>query len=187
MGCEAHQRASPIRPPAHQHPPYNPAVRRSSPMWAANLAVSGLVVALVGCSSDATTAPTTTTPTTTTSIPRVDDGILTIGVLTPQGSANADIGQAINSGVELAKSKIDAAGGFQGRGIVIVPADEGVAVVGVDPAIASLLDRRVDAIIGPASSVNALAGLGEIVKAGVVACSPTASPSLLDNFPDRNL
>ena len=29
--------------------------------------------------------------------------------------------------------------------------------------------------------------LGEIVDAGVVACSPTASASLLDNFPDRNL
>jgi branched-chain amino acid transport system substrate-binding protein len=50
-----------------------------------------------------------------------------------------------------------------------------------------LLDSQVDAIIGPASSTNALAGLGEIVDAGVVACSPTASASLLDDFPDHNL
>jgi branched-chain amino acid transport system substrate-binding protein len=69
----------------------------------------------------------------------------------------------------------------------LVSADEGVAGVGVDPAIAALLAQHVDAIIGPASSTNALAGLGEIVAAGVVACSPTASASLLDGFPDRNL
>ena len=118
---------------------------------------------------------------------RVDDGILTIGVLTPQGSANADIGQSIATSVALATRKINDAGGYRGQQVVLVPADEGVAGVGIDPAIATLLNAHVDAIIGPASSTNALAGLGEIVDAGVVACSPTASASLLDDFPDRNL
>jgi branched-chain amino acid transport system substrate-binding protein len=112
---------------------------------------------------------------------------LTIGVLTPQGSANADIGQAIGTAVDLARRKINAAGGYGDKGIELVKADEGVAGVGVDPAIHTLLEANVDAIIGPASSTNALVGLGEIVDAGVVACSPTASASLLDDFPDRNL
>ena len=85
------------------------------------------------------------------------------------------------------RQKINEAGGYGGQPVVLVPADEGVAGVGIDPAIATLLDAGVDAIIGPASSINALAGLGEIVDAGVVACSPTASASLLDDFPDRNL
>jgi branched-chain amino acid transport system substrate-binding protein len=71
--------------------------------------------------------------------------------------------------------------------VQLVQADEGVLGVGIDPAIATLLAARVDAIIGPASSTNALAGLGEIIDAGVVACSPTASASLLDDFPDNNL
>ena len=155
-------------------------------MWTVALTVSVLVTALVGCSSDSANPPLTLSVTTTSS-PRVDDGILTIGVLTPQGSANADIGQAIRSAVQLAVTKINAAGGFGGRGIVLIPADEGVAVIGVDPAITTLLDDGVDAIIGPASSINALAGLKEIVDAGVVACSPTASASLLDDFPDHNL
>jgi branched-chain amino acid transport system substrate-binding protein len=156
-------------------------------MWAVALTVSGLMTAVVGCSSDSATPASSTSQVTTTTEARIDDGILTIGVLNPQGSANADIGQAIRSAVQLAKTKINAAGGYGGQGIVVVEADEGVAGVGVDPAIASLLDARVDAIIGPASSINALAGLGEIVNAGVVACSPTASASLLDDFPDHGL
>lgn len=148
--------------------------------------VAGLMAAIGGCSSD-DASPPTTLPATSTPVARVDDGILTIGVLTPQGSANADIGQAIGAAVELAETKINDAGGYGGKDIVLVNADEGVAGVGIDPAIAKLLESQVDAIIGPASSTNALAGLGEIIDAGVVACSPTASASLLDDFPDRNL
>jgi branched-chain amino acid transport system substrate-binding protein len=150
------------------------------------LAVAVLMAAVGGCSSDEASAPTTL-PATSAPIARVDDGILTIGVLTPQGSANADIGQAIGAAVTLAVEEINDAGGYLGQDIVLVNADEGVAGVGIDPAITTLLKSQVDAIIGPASSTNALAGLGEIIDAGVVACSPTASSSLLDDFPDRNL
>jgi branched-chain amino acid transport system substrate-binding protein len=149
-------------------------------------AIAGLAAVVGSCSSDGTSPPTTL-PYTSAPVARVDDGILTIGVLTPQGSANADIGQAIGAAVALAVEDINDAGGYGGKDIVLINADEGVAGVGIDPAIAKLLESQVDAIIGPASSTNALAGLGEIIDAGVVACSPTASASLLDDFPDRNL
>ena len=155
-------------------------------MWTVALTVSGLMATVTGCSSDSAN-PAQTLSVTTTSIPRVDDGILKIGVLTPQGSANADIGQAIRTAVQLAVTKINAGGGFGDQGVVLIPEDEGVAGIGVDPAIHTLLDDGVDAIIGPASSINALAGLEEIVGAGVLACSATASASLLDDFPDHNL
>jgi branched-chain amino acid transport system substrate-binding protein len=158
----------------------------SSPRSLAVLAVAGLMAAVGSCSSDGASPPTTL-PATSAPLARVDDGILTIGVLTPQGSANADIGQAIGAAVKLAVKDINDAGGYGDKDVVLINADEGVAGVGIDPAIATLLDSQVDAIIGPASSTNALAGLGEIIDAGVVACSPTASASLLDDFPDRNL
>jgi branched-chain amino acid transport system substrate-binding protein len=161
-------------------------MRRSTPRFAALLA-AGLVAVAAGCSSDGASPSPTTLTATTVPIPRADDGVLTIGVLIPQDSANADIGEAIRTAAAVAVGKINAAGGYNGQGVVMIPADEGVARVGVDPAIATLLTAGVDAIIGPASSINALAGLGEIVDAGVVACSPTASSGLLDNFPDRNL
>ena len=146
-----------------------------------------LLIAAAGCNSDsAGTQPIVPSSTIAPTV-RVDDGILTIGVLTPQGSANADIGQAIRTAVTLAVDTINKAGGYNGRNVVLRPADEGVSAAGIDPAIAKLLDENVDAIVGPASSTNALTGLGEIVHAGVVACSPTASARLLDDFPDKNL
>jgi len=108
-------------------------------------------------------------------------------VLVPQGSANADIGQSIRTAAQLAITKINAGGGYHDQGVSVRFEDEGVTGIGIDPAIATLLGQNVDAIIGPASSINALNGLSEIVGAGVVACSPTASASLLDDFPDQNL
>lgn len=162
-------------------------MRRPPSLCTALFAAAGLIVAMTACSSDSANRAPTTTAATTPAVTRVDDGVLTIGVLTPQGSANADIGHSIATAVALATKKINEAGGYRGQPVVLVAEDEGVAGVGIDPAIAALLDAHVDAIIGPASSTNALAGLGEIVDAGVVACSPTASASLLDDFPDRNL
>lgn len=161
-------------------------MRPSSPRCATVFAIAGLVAVAAGCSPDAA-APPLTVSSTTVAAQRLDDGILRIGVLIPQDSANADIGQAIGSAVGLAVANINTAGGYNDQSVVLESADEGVAGIGVDPAIADLLTKNVDAIIGPASSVNALSGLGEIVKAGVVACSPTASASLLDNYPDQNL
>jgi branched-chain amino acid transport system substrate-binding protein len=171
---------------AHHVATYNPLMSRSSTRRLASLTVFAFVTAAASCSSDAASPPSTLSPTTTT-VARADEGVLTIGVLKPQGSANADIGQAIGTAVQLAVDTINNAGGYNGHNVELIPEDEGVAGVGIDPAIATLLNRNVDAIIGPASSANALAGLGEIVNAGVVACSPTASASLLDGFPDHNL
>ena len=119
--------------------PYNPCMHGSSPRSLAMLAVAGLMAAVGGCSSDEASPPTTL-PATSAPVARVDDGILTIGVLTPQGSANADIGQAIGAAVELAVTKINDAGGYGGKDIVLINADEGVAGVGEDPAIATLSD-----------------------------------------------
>ena len=145
----------------------------------------GLIALAAGCDSDSSASIVAPVPTTTPI--RKEDGVLTIGLMIPQDSANADIGAAIRSSVSLAKRMIDSAGGVDNQPIRVIPVDEGVAGLGVDPAVTVLLDDDVDAIVGPASSIDALASLGEIVDAGVVACSPTASSALLDNFPDDGL
>ena len=161
-------------------------MRRAPSSLIAFVLPAALLLTAAGCSPDAAT-PAPTLPPTTVPSPRIEDKVLKIGVLIPQGSANADIGESIKTAVDLAVSKINAAGGYGGTNVVQVPADEGVAGVGIDPAIATLIESNVDAIIGPASSLNALAGLAEIVNAGIVSCSPTASASLLDGYPDHNL
>jgi branched-chain amino acid transport system substrate-binding protein len=150
------------------------------------LAVGGLIALAAGCESDSA-APAFTPAPTVAPVIHEEDGVLRIGVLIPQDSANADIGDAIGRAVSLAEHQIDDTGGVNGQFIQVLRANESGGGVGVDPAVATLLDAGVDAIVGPASSLDALASLGEIVDAGVVACSPTASAGLLDNFPDKGL
>lgn len=166
-------------------PPYNPRMRPSSTRCAL-LVAAGWVALAAGCDSDST-APTFTPAPSTAPVVHKEDGVLTIGVMVPQDSANADIGEAIGSAVKVAKNMINSAAGVNQQPINLFTVDESVAGLGVDPAITELLDDNVDAIVGPASSINALASLGEIVDAGVLACSPTASSARLDDFPDNGL
>jgi len=162
-------------------------MRRGPSLPIAAFAMASLAVGAASCSSDKASTPSTVITEPVPLITRADDGVLTIGVLTPLGSAYADIGESIGDGARLAVDDINDADGFGGKGVKLITEDEDVQGPGFEAGIAKLLADNVDAIVGPASSTDALAGLGEIVDAGVVACSPTASASMLDNFPDDNL
>jgi branched-chain amino acid transport system substrate-binding protein len=162
-------------------------MRRGPSVQIVALTIAMLGVVAASCSSDKAAPPPSQVTEAVPLITRADDGVLTIGVLTPQGSAFTEIGESIRNGAQLAVEAINDAGGINGTGVKLIPEDEDVLGANLDAAIANLITDKVDAIVGPASSANALAGLGEIVDAGVVACSPTASASLLDDFPDKNL
>src|SRR4029079_6404220 len=162
-------------------------MRRGPSVQIVALTVAMLGVVAASCSSDKATPPTSQVAQTVPVRSSADDGVLTIGVLTPQGSAFTEIGESIRNGAQLAVDLINHAGGINGTGVRLIREDEDVLGTNLDAAIDNLIADKVDAIVGPASSANALAGLGEIVDAGVVACSPTASASLLDDFPDKNL
>src|SRR4051794_19834449 len=158
-------------------------MRRGSSLQIAAGAMATLLLAAASCSSDKASAPP---PVITEPVPvvsRADDGVLTIGVLTPQGSAFADIGQSIGRGAQLAVQDINTAGGFDGTSVEMIPEDEDVQGSGVEAAITKLLDEKVDAIGGPASSTNALAAVGGIVGPGVVAGPPAGSAHNAHPFP----
>jgi branched-chain amino acid transport system substrate-binding protein len=141
-------------------------------------------VTLAACTDDGaddpepTVAPTTTTP----DAPRIDDGRLVIGALYPIGDAL--IGPSITAAVEHAVDAIGAAGGVLGRPVELVVADEGNSAASAAAGIDTLLEAGADAIVGPSSSVIALAALDGILDAGLVSCSPSASALRLDDFPD---
>lgn len=142
---------------------------------------------VVACSDDDAASPETTVATTTTTLPaRADDGRLVIGVLLPTTGEGAQLGEPMIEGVRLAVDRVNDAGGFNGHPVRIVEVDEGTtasASLGFD----TLLDDGVDAIVGPASSIVALADLDIPVSAGVVTCSPTATALSLDDYPDTGL
>ncbi len=148
------------------------------------------VVAVTGCTDDGATTPTTpiVAVTSTSVAPRTDDGMLRVGILLPQTGEGAGLGKALIAAALNARDAINAAGGVLGHQIEVVSdVDEGDSPSTARKAIASLIEQRVDAVVGPASSTIALATLGELMDAGILTCSPTATALALDDFPDRSL
>jgi branched-chain amino acid transport system substrate-binding protein len=148
-----------------------------------------LVAALVlaACSSDDDgIVDETLVQTTPPPSPRVvGDGRLVIGALLPLNDPL--IGEPTVAAVEEAVDRINEAGGVLDRTVRLVVADEGSSAAVAANSLQTLIDRDVDAIVGPASSLIALSVLDDIVDAGKIACSPTASAMALDGFPDEDL
>ena len=161
------------------------AARRNRTRLLASLTAAA--VAIAACSGSDDAGPTTTTAVTTTTIepPPGGDGRLVIGLLLPVN--DPELGASLSSAAELAIDRINEAGGVLDRSIRTVTADEGTSAADTAGAIQTLLAQDVDAIVGPASSVITLSVLDDIVAAGTVACSPTASSLMLDDFPDNDL
>ena len=145
-------------------------------------------VALGACTGDGSPAPSTTTTTPATTAPErfargEPDGVLTIGVLLPRTGAGATLGQPLIDVITEAVQAVNEAGGIGGRNVEIRPFDE-AAPASVDDLLG---DPSIDAVIGPASSRNALSMLPTITDAGVAACSPTATSISLTEMPDHGL
>jgi branched-chain amino acid transport system substrate-binding protein len=160
-------------------------VRRRSQLLALGVAAS--VATVAGCTDDGPETTETTVLQTTTTVPAVveTDGRLTIGALIP--GDDPQLSAALLDAVDSAIEQINDAGGVLDTPVRLIRTDEGRSTAAATNAIQSLIDDRVDAIIGPTSSLLALASLDEIVGDGVVACSPTASALGLDGFPDDGL
>lgn len=147
-----------------------------------------LAAVAASCSSDDDSiVDETVADTTTTTLPdQVDgDGRLVIGMLLPV--SDTLIGQPMADAVETAVNRINAAGGVLDQNVRLLVADEGSSTATATASIQTLLESDVDAIVGPASSLIALSTLDEMVGAGKVVCSPTASALALDGFPDDDL
>ncbi len=144
---------------------------------------------LLSCTGSTDESATTTIPTTTTIAPqRVQaNGVLTFGLLLPE--SNPTLGEGLIGAANVAIQRINEAGGVLGRQVQVVAEDEGLDPGAASASIAALVDptRRVDAVIGPASSLTALNDLDALVTAGIVSCSPTATALALDDYPDERL
>ena len=151
-----------------------------------NAAAGLLVAALIFTGATIATA-SSVPPTTEPSPSGTDDGVLTIGVLLPQSRAGSWIGIPGINAAEYARNRINEVGGVLGADLVLVRADEGATTESATAAIEALLGAGVDAVVGPASSLIALQTLDQLMSAGVLTCSPTASSLLLDDFPNREL
>ncbi|MGI9644575.1 MAG: ABC transporter substrate-binding protein, partial [Ilumatobacteraceae bacterium] len=96
-------------------------------------------------------------------------------------------GKGRGAAEETAGERINQSGGVLEQPVILRVADEGSTSATAAEAIEELLDAGVDAIVGPSSSTVAIDNLSQILGAGVLACSPTASALALDDYPDDDL
>jgi branched-chain amino acid transport system substrate-binding protein len=125
------------------------------------------------------------TSTTQPSQERETDGVYRLGVLLPRSGNGEVLGDALVAGASLATQAISQAGGVAGLPLEVVtreePSDPAEAIDVVEELIET---ERIDALVGPASTRNALAVLEVIVSNGLLTCSPTATAIELSDFAD---
>ncbi len=143
-----------------------------------------LVAACSGSGEGSSSTVGTVAATTTTQHP--DDGTLVVGAVLPRSGSSADLGTSMSDALAVGIAEINAAGGINGNPVRLITAEEGSNLATAELAVRSLAPR-VDAIIGPTSSLNTLATLSSAVDAGVLTCGPTATALALDTFPDDGL
>lgn len=163
--------------------------RTASTRLAAALVVAGVVAGCSGSDGSADTAGPTSTiaAAATTSTTIVDDGVLRIGALLPLTGDGASLGLTLQASIDVAIDEINEAGGVGGRSVQLRVADEGGDAATAASALDDLVQAGVDAVVGPASSTNALNVLDTTTRDGIVTCSPTASALSLDDYPDDGL
>lgn len=146
------------------------------------ITAAAVVVACTGGGDDDVAPTTSLVATTTTAVEREADGRLVVGVYLPQTGPGAALGEPMIAAVREAVAHVNSEGGVLGEDVGLLVLDEGTP-----SGPSALLAEGVDAIIGPASSHNALAQLASIVQpdTGVVTCSPTATALALDDYPDN--
>lgn len=173
---------------------HGPISRCAGPLVAGTALLAACTAGNVSTSVPGPDASTEPSSSVVTANSTGDDHVLTIGVLLPQAADPNDpasfgrsIGLAGIAAADSAVNLINDSGGVNGHDVVVVKADEGFSVDQARDGITQLLDADVDAIVGPASSLIALDTLGQLMDAGVLTCSPTATSLQLDDFPNRDL
>lgn len=132
---------------------------RAAPAWL-------LVLALTGCWSEPP---------------------LRIGLLASLAGRSIATGQDGRNGALLAVEQRNAAGGVGGRMLELVVQDNGPDADSATRAMRTLVDAKVQAVVGPFASFAALAALPLAESEGIVLLSPTATASSLAGLDDQLL
>jgi branched-chain amino acid transport system substrate-binding protein len=160
---------------------------RRSPLWRliAILMALGLVAAACGSDDKSDTSSSDTTEKPAQQSGADTDGVLKLGYLLPQTGDLSFLGPPMIKGVEMAVRDINAAGGVNGKDVVVAAADDGTDPDVASTAVDKLLNTdKVDAVIGAAATSVTLAVIDKITGAKVVECSPSNTGSNLTTYED---
>jgi branched-chain amino acid transport system substrate-binding protein len=131
---------------------------------------------LTACTGLGAMPTPTPTPTPVPTVEASGDGVLRIGTLFPTSGDIAFIGPALVAAVEVAVRDVNEAGGVLGEPVEVFHRDSGDASEEtIDAAMAELIEREVDVVIGPATSALAERIIPLAADAGITVISPAAT------------
>ena len=107
-----------------------------------------------------------------------------IGFLGGVSGRVADLGIAGRNGALLAVEMRNQAGGLNGRTVELLVEDDQQDVVQAKAAVQRLIDQKVEAVVGPMTSMVAMATVPIINQARIVMMSPTVSTQDLSSRDD---
>lgn len=118
-----------------------------------------------------------------------NDGVFTIGTFLPVTGNLAFLGPPEVAGVKLAIKDIEAAGGVPGFDkIALEEGDSGDTSTNTgQQTVKRLLPKKIDVLIGAASSGSTLSVLDQVTNAGVLMISPANTSPALTMAPDNGL
>lgn len=146
-------------------------------------AVALLALALSGCTPEPMPVPTPSPSHTPTPL---GDGVLRLGTLFPTKGATSFLARAQDAGVELAVREINEAGGVLGEKVEVFHRNSGDAsATTAEDSLDSLIEKKVDVVIGPSSSVIAERILPAVMDAGMAMISSSATSPVLTGLPDN--
>ncbi|TQL48887.1 amino acid/amide ABC transporter substrate-binding protein (HAAT family) [Homoserinimonas aerilata] len=120
--------------------------------------------------------------------PASGDGVLRIGTLFATSGDAAYLSPAQVAGVELAVREVNEAGGVLGKPVEVFHRNSGEAATQqAEESFAQLVEKGVDVVIGPSSSVLAERILPLAIEAQVLLVSPAASAPVLTGLADEGL
>lgn len=140
------------------------------------VAVAAAAILLAACTPEAVVVEPAPTPTPVETVAPSGDGVLRIGTLFPTTGATAFIGAAQVAGVNAAVREINQAGGVLGAPVEVVNRDSGDAgSQTLEASLQALVERGVDVVIGPSSSVLVERALPIAAEAGIPIITPAAT------------
>ncbi len=145
------------------------------------IAICAITFAATACGSSSSSSSSTSSSSATSTGSTAT--ALKLGVLLPHTGTLAFLEPPMGDSVTLALKDINAAGGVNGKPVTQVGADEGTAQPSiVTQATNTLLQDKVNAIIGAAATGDTLSVIDKITTAPVVECSPSNTGAILTNY-----
>jgi branched-chain amino acid transport system substrate-binding protein len=152
--------------------------------WKTVLAGGLGAVAILATTGCGTVAPIPS-PSASPTFPVTGDSVLRIGTIFPTTGASSFIGPAQVAGVTLAVREINEAGGYNGNPVEEFDRNSGDATTQTaEASLADLIEKKVDVVIGPSSSVLAQRLIGPASEAKVPLISPAATFPVLTGISD---